>query len=123
VVVIRVVISETHDQQLVLLREASGGRTFPLVCGIFEATAIDRRLKGLPSPRPLTHDGWASTVAALGGRLRDVCIDELRETTYLAQLRVVQGDRLVLVDVRSSEAITLALACGVPILVANELLG
>jgi bifunctional DNase/RNase len=121
--VIRVVISETYDQQLLLLREVSGGGTFPLVCGIFEATAIDRRLKGLHSPRPLTHDGWASTVAALGGRLRDVCIHELRETTYLAQLRVVQGDRLVRVDARPSDAITLALVCGVPILVANELLG
>jgi bifunctional DNase/RNase len=62
------------------------------------------------------------SVTALGGRLRGVCVNDLRDNTYFAQARVVQGDCLAPVDVRPSDAITLALACGVPILVAERLL-
>jgi uncharacterized protein len=105
-----------------VLREAGDGRTLPLVCGIFEATALDRRLKGMESPRPLTHDGWAASIEALGGEVRAVIIDDLREYVYHAKARISQGGRLVAVDIRPSDAIVLALVCRVPILVAERLL-
>ena len=40
---------------------------FPILIGIFEATSIDRRVKGYPSPRPLTHDLIVNVVENLGG--------------------------------------------------------
>jgi hypothetical protein len=52
----RIIISEVNDQQVIYLKEVDGERTFPILIGIFEATSIDRRVKGFPSPRPLTHD-------------------------------------------------------------------
>src|ERR1700691_37529 len=52
----RIIINEVHAQQVVMLREVEGERSFPIVIGIFEATSIDRRVRNLPSPRPLTHD-------------------------------------------------------------------
>jgi hypothetical protein len=91
----RVVISEIYEQQVVFLREVGGGRIFPLMCGIFEATVLDRTLKGLPSPRPLTHDAWAVTIRAFGGEVQDVLVSDLREHIYLAEVRVLQGGRLV----------------------------
>jgi bifunctional DNase/RNase len=118
----RVIISETHDQQVVFLGEVGGRRIFPLMCGIFEATGLDRTLKGLPSPRPLTHDAWASTVTALGGEVQDVLVSDLREDTYVAEVRIRQGGRLVPVDVRPSDAFVLACKCGVPIRVAEKVL-
>ena len=42
----RVIINEIHDQHVIVLREAEGERSFPIVIGLFEATSINRRVKG-----------------------------------------------------------------------------
>jgi bifunctional DNase/RNase len=120
--VVRLIISEIHEQQVVFLREVGGDRQFPLVCGIFEATALDRTLKALPAPRPLTHDTWAATVTALGGQVRDVLVNDLREYIYYTAVRIRQGGDVVAVDCRPSDAFVLALKCGVPILIAESVL-
>src|SRR5437016_8754605 len=84
----RIIINEIHDQQVIMLREVDGDRSFPIVIGIFEATSIDRRVRGQQSPRPLTHDLIASAIEQLGGDFQDVFISELREHTYYAKLRI-----------------------------------
>ncbi len=73
----RIIISEINDQQVIYLKEIEGERSFPILIGIFEATSIDRRVKGFPSPRPLTHDLIVSAVEQLGGEFQDVVISEL----------------------------------------------
>lgn len=118
----RIIISEVHDQQVIMLKEVDGDRSFPIVIGIFEATSIDRRVRGLPSPRPLTHDLVASVVESLGGELRDICISELREHTYFAKLRIRHDGEMVEVDSRPSDAIALAVTAKVPIYVAEDVL-
>ena len=68
----RIIISEVHDQQVIMLKEVEGDRSFPIVIGIFEATSIDRRVKKMHSPRPLTHDLVANVIDQLGGDLQDI---------------------------------------------------
>src|SRR6201982_2663237 len=111
----RIIISEVHDQQVIMLKEVEGDRSFPIVIGIFEATSIDRRVKGMPSPRPLTHDLVASVVENLGGEIQDVYISELKEHTYFAKLRIRHEGELIEVDSRPSDAIALAVTAKVPI--------
>ena len=118
----RIIISEVHDQQVIMLKEVEGDRSFPIVIGIFEATSIDRRVKGMPSPRPLTHDLVASVIENLGGELQDIYISELREHTYFAKLRVRKDGELIEVDCRPSDAIALAVTAKVPIYVAEDVL-
>jgi bifunctional DNase/RNase len=118
----RVVISEIHDQQVIVLREVEGERRLPFVLGIFEALAVDRALKGVPSPRPLTYDAWLATVAALGAGVQAACIHEFREHTYFAEVRLHRGGELVRMDVRPSDALMLALKAGAPVLIADRLL-
>src|SRR5581483_6066380 len=84
----RIIISEIHEQQVIMLKEVEGDRSFSIMIGIFEATSIDRRVKHLPSPRPLTHDLVANVIENMGGELRDVYISELRDHTYYAKLRI-----------------------------------
>ena len=110
----RIIISEVHDQQVIMLKEVEGDRSFPIVIGIFEATSIDRRVKGMPSPRPLTHDLVANLIDHLGGELRDIYISELRDHTYYAKLRIRQNGEMVEVDSRPSDAIALAVTAKVP---------
>jgi uncharacterized protein len=119
----RIIISEIHEQQVITLKEVDGDRSFPIVIGIFEATSIDRRVKGITNPRPLTHDLVANTVESLGGEVQDVFINDLREHTYFAKLRVRQEGELVEIDCRPSDAIALAVTAKVPIYVAEDVLG
>src|SRR6185437_15328506 len=101
-------ISELNEQYVIFLREVEGERLFPIVIGLFEATTIDRRVKGEIPPRPLTHDLIRSSIEALGGELQDVVIHTLEDHTYFAWLRVSKDGELIEVDARPSDAVALA---------------
>src|SRR5262249_8267529 len=118
----RIIISDIHDQQVIMLREVDGERSFPIVIGIFEAASIDRRVKGIPTPRPLTHDLVANVVEMLGAELQDILISELVDHTYYAKLRIRKDGELVEVDSRPSDAIAVAVTAKVPIYVNEEVL-
>lgn len=120
---VRIVITESSVEQIIYLRETGGEkRTFPIVIGLFEASSIDRRVKGVVSERPQTHDLLANTIESLGGELQDIHISELRNHTYFAKLRVKQNGELVQIDCRPSDAIALAVTADVPIYVAEEVI-
>ncbi len=120
----RIIISEINDQQVIYLKEVEGHRMFPILIGIFEATSIDRRVKGFEAPRPLTHDLLVNAVESLGAEFQDVVISELREHTYYAKLRVRQDGELVEIDARPSDAIAVAVTCDppLPIYVSEDVL-
>jgi uncharacterized protein len=120
----RIIISEINDQQVIYLREVDGDRTFPILIGLCEATSIDRRVKQVPSPRPLTHDLIVQSIETLGGELQDVVITELKEHTYFAQLRVRKDGELVEIDARPSDAIAVAVTADppLPIYVSEDVL-
>lgn len=119
----RIIINEVNDQQIIMLREVEGERSFPIVIGIFEATSIDRRVKRINSPRPLTHDLLNNVIEQLGGEVQDIVINELRDHTYFAKLRIRQEGELIEVDCRPSDAIAVAVTARVPIYVSEDVLG
>ena len=118
----RIIISDTNEQQIIYLREVDGERTFPIVIGLFEATSIERRVKGHSTLRPLTHDLLASAIELLGGELQDIFINELREHTYYAKLRIKHEGEIVEVDARPSDAIAVAVTVDVPIFVSEDII-
>lgn len=118
----RIIINEIHDQQIIMLHEVDGDRAFAIVIGLFEALSIDRRIKGQQWPRPMTHDLICSVIDHLGGDLQDVYINELREHTYFAKLRVRKDGEIIEVDCRPSDAIPVAVTAKVPIYVAEEVI-
>lgn len=120
----RIIISEINDNQVIYLKEVDGERHFPILIGIFEATSIERRVKGIPTPRPLTHDLIVNIVEQMGAEFQDVVISELKEHTYYAKLRVRHQGELVEIDARPSDAIAVAVTCQptLPIFVNEEVL-
>lgn len=118
----RVFIREMTDMQIIELSEVGGSRTFPIVIGLPEAFAIERRLKGFEIPRPQTHDLLASTIRALGGTLTSIEIHDLKGGTFYAKLLIDQGEAKIEIDSRPSDAIALGVAEDVPIFVAEEVL-
>ena len=119
---IRIMISETEDHQIIVLKEADGDRAFPIVIGFFEAAAIDRRIKGHVLPRPMTHDLLAAVIEQMGGRLARIVVTDLKHHTFFANLVVERNGDTILIDARPSDAIALAVAGETPIYVEDHVL-
>ncbi len=118
----RILIQENSDHQLIYLQEKNGDRGFPIAIGINEAIAIDRRLKGIPTPRPLTHELLHRVIEQLGGNLTQVIINDLREDVFYATLLIAQNNQTIEVDSRPSDAIALGIVNLTPIFVAEHVL-
>jgi hypothetical protein len=120
----RIVIQENTDQQIIVLKEKNGERSFAIVIGMAEAYAIHQRLKGFIPPRPLTHDLVHNVITDMGGHLERIVINDLQDHTFFALLviRNRQG-QIVEVDTRPSDAIALVAGNGeTPIFVAEHVL-
>jgi len=113
----RIIINETSDQQVIVLKELNGKRSFPIVIGIAEVFAIDRRLKGIETPRPMTHDLLSNTIQNLGGKLEKIVINDLVNHTFYAQLHISRNGEKVEIDSRPSDAIALGVFSQTPIYV------
>ncbi|MCX8006590.1 MAG: bifunctional nuclease family protein [Coriobacteriia bacterium] len=116
----------TTGQPIVLLKpldeELLGfdGRMLPIWIGHPEATAILLALEGEEFPRPLTHDLLKNVIDAVGARVMRVAVTRLEEGTYYAEVVLAVGSNQVVVDARPSDSIALAVRCGCPIYVAED---
>jgi len=118
----RILITDTREGQIIVLREKDGARSFPIVVGYFEAAAIDRHVKEIQTPRPLTHDLLRSVISTMGGKLERIVVNNLANETFYAKLIINRnGDELV-VDSRPSDAIALAVLDETPIFVEESVL-
>jgi bifunctional DNase/RNase len=118
----KIIISEMQNEQIIVLMEVDGERKFPIVIGSAEAMAIDRRLKGIIHPRPLTHDLLANVIEQLGGEIDHIEINNLQDRTFFARIHIRQNGQVVKIDSRPSDAIALGAATSVPIYVADHVL-
>ena len=116
----RILINESADQQIIVLSERNGDRSFPIVIGMPEILAIDRRLKGIELPRPMTHDLLAGVIEQMGGKLDRVVICDLRDHTFYAYLEISLDSRVIQVDSRPSDAIALSVGLQAPIYVDEQ---
>ena len=118
----RIIISETNDEQVIVLKEVDGERAFPIVIGIWEAVAIDRNIKGKKTPRPMTHDLIENVISGLDCKLDRIVVTELKDRTFYARLVLRKNGKMVEVDSRPSDAIALAVQMKAPIYVNESVL-
>ena len=116
----RILITELGDQQVIFLKEKDGERNFPILIGISEALAIDRRIKGVQTPRPMTHELLGDVINALGGEIEKVVVSDLRDSTFIATIHIRQAGEVVEVDARPSDAIALSAGLDIPLFVAEK---
>lgn len=110
------------DMQVIELTEKGGSRSFPIVIGLTEACAIERRLKGCEVARPQTHDLLAHIIEALGASIVRVEIHDLKDGAFFSNIYLKQGDRTIEIDARPSDAIALGVANNAPIYVEEAVL-
>jgi len=120
----RIVIVDSEDEKMsmIVLRELEGERAFPILIGIHEAYAIDRRMKGVAVQRPLTHDLIERLIDQLDCRIEQVVISELRDSTFFAKLVLRRDGELIEVDSRPSDAIAVGAGTSIPIFVDDSVL-
>ena len=98
-----------------LLAEMDGPMRIPVVIGAAEAQAIAIKMEGITPQRPLTHDLFMSFSQAFGIRLREVFIYKFADGMFYSELTFDDGDRRVVLDARTSDAIAIAMRCNAPI--------
>jgi uncharacterized protein len=108
---------------VVLLKDAEQQRFLPIWIGMFEATQIEIALEKVAVPRPMSHDLMKSILTQFGLELKEVHIYDIIEGTFHAKLLMGrEGEPVIEVDARPSDAIALSLRMGTPILVSEYII-
>jgi bifunctional DNase/RNase len=115
-------IDPASQTPVVILADKDGKKGLPIWIGLLEATAIDKELKQVSSPRPMTHDLLHSILKQTDVKVKEIKIVDLKEQTYYATLHLLLNKKLIEIDARPSDAIILALKSKVPIFVSAKVL-
>jgi bifunctional DNase/RNase len=118
----KLALDDRTDTPVVILQELNGSRILPIWIGRAEARAIAMELAGQSFQRPLTHDLLKTVIEGLGGKVRKICIEELKNNTFYAKIFIDKDEEIVGIDARPSDSIALALRAKSPIFIAEELL-
>jgi uncharacterized protein len=111
-----------HYRRVVVLKEKDADRYITIWIGSDVADAIALKLQEVTVPRPQSHDLMLTLVEQLGGELKQVSVNDLRDDTFFATLHLEVDGREIQVDSRPSDAIALAVRAGVPIFASEEVL-
>ncbi len=126
VVIDSIRVSLMSQHRVVVLRETTSDRYLTIFIGPCEADAITIHLQSLQGAnklaRPMTHDLLKTAIETLGGHLRQIVINDLREEVYYAELVVDVDGNEIRIDSRPSDAIALAVRADAPIFVAESVM-
>ena len=106
------------------IEEAQNGkyRVVPIWVGAAEAVQLGAALEHAKTKRPLTHDLFLNALTNLDARIDHVVIHDVEKNVFQARLYIRQGDRLVELDARPSDAIALGVRQGSPLFIEERVL-
>lgn len=121
------VINITNSQAQVgafamLLGEVDGERQLPIIIGPAEAQATALYLKGVKTPRPLTHDLFITSLTILGASLIRVLIYKAKDGIFYSYIYLKKDEEIIRIDARTSDAVALAVRADCPILIYESIL-
>ncbi len=106
------------NMPIIILKDLEGRRTLPIWVGIFEANAIALEMEKINTPRPMTHDLIRNILEGIDAQVKYVCVNDLRDNTFYAEIGLLLHGMEVKIDSRPSDAIAVALRTNAPIMVA-----
>ena len=116
------VLDPVTNAPIVVLKDESQQKCLPIWIGVNEATAITSALREVSMARPMTHDLLHDVIDAVGGKVVKISIHDLSENTFFANIEVVVGEAVKVIDSRPSDAIALAVRASAPITVSMQVL-
>ena len=118
-----ITLDPVSQMPIVVLKAKDDDETFlPIWIGIFEADSILRQLQNVEPPRPMTYELMKNVITQMGGVVDRVVINDLRDSTYYAEVHILQGNNRLIIDSRPSDAINIALRFSAPIFVEESVL-
>lgn len=117
--VMGIAIDTKTGSPIVVLNDTEKRRALPIWIGQAEASAIIRQLENIKTPRPMTHDLINSLLELSELTVEKVEINDYTETTYFASIILKdKKGKLIPLDSRPSDAITIALKNKAPVFVS-----
>lgn len=105
-----------------VLKEKDGSRILPVMVGLLEAQSIAMSLRDVSMPRPPVYDLYVNTFQSLGASLKEVLVYRIKGGVFYSYLIFEKDGQEIPVDSRTSDAVAIALRCGAPIFIDEELL-
>ncbi|WP_139651384.1 bifunctional nuclease family protein [Raoultibacter phocaeensis] len=122
------IVSSAPAPSIIVLQpveEAPQGNKFrivPIWIGVNEATQMGIALEKARFSRPMTHDLFLDALTNLDARIDHVFINDVNGPTFFAKLVLRQHNRLIELDARPSDALSLAIRQEVPIYIDEDVL-
>ncbi|WP_321332782.1 bifunctional nuclease domain-containing protein [uncultured Bacteroides sp.] len=105
-----------------ILGEVNGKRQLPIIIGSTEAQAIVLKLKGIESPRPLSHDFIETCLNEFSINVSEVLIYKAQEGIFYSYVYLKKEDKTIEIDSRTSDAVALAIRFKCPIYIYESIL-
>lgn len=118
------ILSRTADEKafIMMLQEKDGMRKLPVMIGPFEAQSIVFAKQKIQFERPTTHDLFKLFAEACDTKLTHAKIYKIAEGTFFSYLLFAKKECEIKLDVRTSDAVAIAMRFGAPIYIDDELL-
>ena len=114
-------LEEDSETPIMLLQDPKTYRFLPIWIGTIEAVSIAYAQEGFVHPRPQTHDLLIDIIESLNATISEVCITDIQDKTYFAEITLNTLEGNVTLSSRPSDAIALAIRSNSKITVDNEL--
>ncbi|HHP7241441.1 MAG TPA: bifunctional nuclease domain-containing protein [Cyclobacteriaceae bacterium] len=118
-------LSSSQSQQgsfALVLGETDGNRRLPIIIGMFEAQAIAIEIEKIVPNRPMTHDLFRSFADSFHFEVKEIIISDLKEGVFFAKIVCINGDDVLEIDARPSDAIAIGLRFNVEIFTYEPIL-
>ena len=112
---------EDSETPIMLLHEPETSRFLPIWIGTIEAVSIAYAQEGYVHPRPQTHDLLIDIIESLNASISEVCITDIQDKTYFAEITLSTIEGSVTLSSRPSDAIALAIRSNSKITVNPDL--
>ena len=107
--------------QLTAVQLKSGCYELSFYISLDQANAISEGMSNTTKPRPMTHDVFVDVMEGFDINPILVKITKLSDNTYFAELIMQRWNKFLIVDIRPSDALAIAVRTNTPIYVNEKL--
>lgn len=120
--VMGIALDTRSGSPIVVLHDKDNRKALPIWIGSAEASAIIRKIENLSVARPMTHDLISDIIEKTGFAIDRIEINDVEKETYFATIFLKNGDKIIEIDARPSDAIAVAIRVDAPIFVTANVL-
>lgn len=117
-----IVLDPQSRTPILVLRDMDDRRALLIWIGPPEANSIMLILENIKLSRPATHDLVNNILKALKVEIKSIIIHDMKESTFFAQLNLLNNGKEIVIDSRPSDAVAIALRADVPIYVSEQVM-